>query len=160
MWVIFVLVLAILSGFVLGGLVGAPWVPTRSHDLAEIFAALDLQPDQTFYDLGCGDGRAVVTAAQAHAKAIGIEINPVMWLIATLRTLRYSNAKIRLGNLWQYPVRDADAVLVFQMPRVMEQIEAKLAGELKPGTKVVSYAFPMPQRQALHRAKSWSLYQY
>ncbi|MFH1582800.1 MAG: class I SAM-dependent methyltransferase, partial [Candidatus Falkowbacteria bacterium] len=54
----------------------APWVPSRSRDLKRTFKLADLRPGQIFYDLGCGNGKVAIYAANNFkVKAVGLEIS-------------------------------------------------------------------------------------
>lgn len=127
------------------GLSFAPWVPAWKKDLPRIFKLADLKPGQVFYELGCGDGRLVFYASNVcQAKAIGLEISLPMLLICKLRQLyrRDKNVTFKYKNLFKQNLSDADVVYFFGMPdKISKKLKKKLVKELKPGTKVISYAF-------------------
>ena len=82
---IFILILIIILFLFSGGFSpifnGIPWQPTDMKRVKRMLEMAKLKPDETLYDLGCGDGRILIYAAQNYrAKAVGIEINP--WLFA------------------------------------------------------------------------------
>ena len=119
-----------------------------------------LTPGSLYVELGCGDGRLVAAAAKRGAKAIGYEINPLMWLVSKIRCFYYPNAKIKLGNFWQANLRSADAVFVFLMPRFMEQLENKTVDELKSGARLISYIYELPNTKPMTAKKRWFVYKY
>ena len=124
----------------------APWVPSRSRDLARIFKLADLRSGQTFYDLGCGDGKVVFYAGSHYkVKAIGLEIAWPLFLICRLKQLLFrGRAKIdfKYKNLYKENLSSADVVYFFGIPKSLNQkFFDKLKSELKPGTKIISYAF-------------------
>ncbi|MDP2708449.1 MAG: class I SAM-dependent methyltransferase [bacterium] len=123
----------------------APWVPSRARDLKRIFKLAGLKPGQIFYDLGCGNGRVAVYAADnCEAKAIGLEICLPLYLVCKLREIfrRGKNIKFKLKNLYKENLAGADVVYFFGMPhRLNAGFKRKLAAELKPGAKVISYSF-------------------
>jgi cyclopropane fatty-acyl-phospholipid synthase-like methyltransferase len=125
----------------------APWVPSRGRDLERIFKLADLRPGQTFYDLGCGDGKVVIYAANNYkVKAIGLEISLPLYLVCKLRQAlnKQSNIEFKFKNLYKENLSSADAVYFFGMPHVLnEKFCSKLKRELKPGAKVVSYSFKL-----------------
>ena len=141
------LVLFFAGSLVFSVLSFAPWVPSRSRDLARIFKLADLKPGQIFYDLGCGDGKIVLYAANNFkAKAIGLEISLPLYLICELRRAlnRRSDIKFKFKNLFREDLKTADAVYFFGMPRsIKKKLSAKLKRELKPGAKIISYAFSL-----------------
>jgi len=125
----------------------APWVPSRRRDFKRIFKLADLKPGQIFYDLGCGDGRVVIYAANNYkVKAIGLEISLAFYLICKLRQIlnKQGNIEFRLKNLHKENLSSADVVYFFGMPHVLnEKFCLKLKTELKPGTKIISYSFKL-----------------
>src|SRR3989338_11069432 len=66
----------------------APWVPARGRDLKRIFKLAALKPGQIFYDLGCGDGKAVFYAAKNfRVRAIGVEFSFPLYLLCRLKNV-------------------------------------------------------------------------
>lgn len=123
----------------------APWLPTWDKDLERILALIKLRPGQKFYDLGCGDGRLICAASRSGAQAVGIELSLVPYLLARARiALKKNPAQIIFKDFFRVNLNDADAVYLFLTPPVMAKIKNKLEAELQPGTKVVSYHFPLP----------------
>lgn len=146
MYTIFLfLVLIIIATAALAGISFAPWVPAWKKDLPRIMRLADLQPGQTFYELGCGDGKVVFYAARNFdAQVIGLEISLILFGICKLKQLFYKNKNlaIKYKNLFKQNLRDADVVYFFGMPdKISQKLRKKLDAELRPGTKVISYAF-------------------
>jgi len=158
---ILVLVLLLLIGFLIGGLMGAPWVPSRRIDVEAMLDAAKLNRGQRFVELGCGDGRLVAAAVKRGAYAIGYEINPLLWFIAMLRVARlYPRAQVRLANFWPRPLIEADVVMVFLMPKFMPRLAAKAKNELKPGARLISYVFEVPGKRPIIKTDHWLIYKY
>jgi len=127
----------------------APWVPTRKKDLPRILKLADLQADEIFYDLGCGDGKVVAYLAKnTKAKTIGIELAFPFYLVCKMRQLFYrnKNLKIKFKNLLKKNLSNANVVYLFaRSPETLNKgFKQKLEHELKPGARVISYAFPFP----------------
>ncbi|MFA6474771.1 MAG: class I SAM-dependent methyltransferase [Patescibacteria group bacterium] len=147
MWayLILIILLAALLPVAFAGLSLAPWVPMWKKDLERVMQLAELKPGETFYDLGCGDGKVVLYAARHYqANAIGVEIAWPLWLVCQIKKLLIwtPKAKFKLGNLFKTNVSDADVVYVFGMPKTIQQkLQAKLDRELKPGARVISYSF-------------------
>ena len=123
---------------------------------------LNLRPGQVFYDLGCGDGRLLIAATEQEAKAVGYEINPLLALLAWLRTRRRSQpVKVVWGNFWKADITDADAVFIFLIDRHMARLDKFLRRQLRGGlVKVVSYGFKIPGKKPLKESGAIFLYKY
>jgi SAM-dependent methyltransferase len=106
----------------------------------------DVQLGETVYDLGTGDGRALIIAAREFgARAVGIEIEPVHCAVAWLQALfrgALARVSIRRGNLLDTDLRDADVVFLYLTPAYVERLRPRLESQLRPGARVVSLSFP------------------
>jgi hypothetical protein len=69
-------------------LFGAPYLPTLKPQIHAALELANLRPGQTLIELGCGDGRVLIAAAHTGIKSIGYELNPLLALIAWIRTIR------------------------------------------------------------------------
>src|SRR5579885_3686023 len=129
---IFIILLILLVTFAFSGWSGAPWVPARRADIETLLDDVHLKADELYIELGCGDGRLLVAVAKRGATAVGYEINPLLWLIATIRTIRfYPRVHVKLGNFWRANISQADVVMTFLVPRTMPNL-ARTAKELRP----------------------------
>ncbi|MEJ2447100.1 MAG: class I SAM-dependent methyltransferase [Anaerolineales bacterium] len=127
---------------------GAPWVPTPRSTVQDMLDLAEIKPGELIYDLGCGDGRILITAAKKYqARAVGIELDPLRWLwcqiLITLMGLR-DQVKVHQGNLFQYDLSRADVVTCYLLPDTNKKLQDKLLQELKPDTRVVSNTFLFP----------------
>jgi SAM-dependent methyltransferase len=126
---------------------GAPWIPARMSVVKRMLQLAEVQPGQKVIDLGAGEGRIVIAAAHTfQAQAVGVEIDPVRCLIANLlirlRGLR-GKAHVHWGNMYSFDLSDADVVTLYLWPSTNRRLTAKLASQLRPGTKVVAHHFSM-----------------
>lgn len=157
-----ILIFSLIFMFSFVVLFGAPYVPTLRRQQRAALELLNLKPGQVFYDLGCGDGRLLIAAAQAGYRAVGYEINPLLAGLAYLRTRRYGGrVKVVWGNFWRADIANADAVFVFLIERHMRRLDKYLKRQFPDkSVKVVSYAFKIPKRKILAERGAVFLYQY
>lgn len=129
-------------------IVGGPWVPSSMQVVQRMMEMAEVSPEDVVYDLGCGDGRMILTAAMRyHARAVGIEIDPLRYLWCQfLITILFQRKRIRIvfGNLFTKDLSEADVVLCYLMPDALVKLEKKLKKELRTGTRVVSNRFTFP----------------
>lgn len=132
-------------------LYGVPWVPTREVRIRKALQMANLQPGESLYDLGAGDGRVLLMAVKEFdAQAVGIEVGPVQCALGWLRVLlKGSRHKVRMrcGNFYKADIRDADVVFVYLTSAQTSRLQEKLARELRPGVRVVSVAADFPDWQ-------------
>jgi SAM-dependent methyltransferase len=160
-WIIWGMALLIVLAYGVVILVGAPYLPTMANDRKAALELLNLKKGQLLIDLGCGDGGMLVEAGKYGLRAIGYEINPFLYLIAWLRTLKFgSRVKVRFGNFWRADISLADGLFVFLIDRFMSKLDQKLKKEAKPGLKLVSHAFKIPGRNAKSNKDAMFLYKY
>ena len=132
----------IISVPILKAMLGAPFVPTPKKTMLRMFEIAKLKKGQKVYDLGCGDGRFVRFASRkADARAVGIELNPALYLYSKIKSLFHPNETILYQDLFKADLRDADVVICYLLPKTMHKIENKLQQELKKGAKVISHGF-------------------
>ncbi len=124
---------------------GLPWFATRRTRIRKALQLAQVQPGETVYDLGAGDGRVLIMAAREFgARAIGVEISPVHCLVAWLAALFNGVAgqvSIRLGNFYTARLGDADVVFAYMTSKEAPRIQRHLEQQLRPGTRVVTIAF-------------------
>jgi len=141
---------------------GGPWVPTSKKMIQTMLRLADLQPDELLYDLGCGDGRILITAAKEfQARAVGIELDPLRWLwcqvLITVLGLR-DRVKVIYGDLFKIDLSQADVIACYLLPDALKKLENKLLQELRPGTRVVSNTFLFYQVQMAKKDGKARLY--
>ena len=119
--------------------------PTR-HNIADAMLALArVGPDDVVYDLGSGDGRIPIIAAQKYgARGVGVEINgrlvELSWENAN-QGLVADRVKFIVGDLFKADISAATVVTLYLTASTNSQLEPKLRSELKPGTRIVSHDF-------------------
>lgn len=132
----------------LPGLVnGPPFVGTSPERMRTMLQLAELKPSELVIDLGSGDGRLLAASARAGARAIGYEVN--LFLVWRSRVRLWQQrllrqAEVRWGNFWRADLRQADVVFIFGYSTIMARLERKLAAELRPGARFISYRYQLP----------------
>lgn len=124
-----------------------PYVPTDSEVVKKMLELAALKSGDKIYDLGCGDGRIVITAAQSYgARGVGIDLNPqrIEEARANAKAAGVDDrVEFRRQDLMQADFSDANVVSLYLLPSVNLQLRPQLWRQLRPGTRVVSHDFDM-----------------
>jgi len=124
-----------------------PYVPTPDEVVAGMLQAAGVKKGDVVYDLGCGDGRIVIAAAQKFGtRGVGIDINPVRIQEARENAKKAGVSglvKFIEQDLFEANIGDATVVTLYLLPAVNLKLRPKLLRDLKPGTRVVSHSFDM-----------------
>ena len=123
----------------------APNVASPQLIVDRMLEAASVKPDETVYDLGCGEGRIVITAAQKfHARAVGVEISPGLVRSATemVHKLGLENrVSVVRGDIMDVDVSPADVVTLYLLTGSNTMLRPRLEKLLKPGARVVSHDY-------------------
>lgn len=123
----------------------APSVASPENVVERMLDVAHLKPGETLYDLGSGDGRVLVMAAQRFgAKAVGFEISPALVKTSQerIRKLKLENqAKVVEGDLMQADLSSADVVTLYLLTTSNDLLRPNLEKYLKPGARVVSHDY-------------------
>lgn len=130
-----------------------PYLPTRRGTIEQALRELALAPGDTFYDIGCGDGRVVFAAhrQEPRARCIGVEKRLGWHLWSRLVRSRMgnpSNVEFRRADFYTTSFSDATKIYVFLCTSVMAELEPKFEQELV-GTLLVSCNFPFPTKKPI-----------
>src|SRR5579871_5199913 len=138
----------------------APYIPTPQGIVEKMLEAGHVKPGDTVYDLGSGDGRVVITAAQKFgAKAVGIELRSDLCRVANerVKALGLQNrVQIVQGNALRADVSAADVVTMYFLTSSNELVRPNLEKYLKPGARVVSNQFPIKGWKPVETVKAKS----
>jgi len=157
---IYVFIVLFVLALTFGGVLlrGAPYVPTLDAQGRAALELLDLKPGQTLLELGSGDGKVLVLAAQAGLNVVGVELNPFLVAVSWLRTCRYRRqVRIIWGDFWQVRWPECDGVFVFLLDRFMLKLDERMQTVKKP---LVSFAFKVPGRKPDAEKAGVFLYKY
>ena len=124
-----------------------PYVPTPHEVVAQMLALAAPTKNDVLYDLGSGDGRIVITAAQKFGtRGIGVDLDP--------NRIQEANANAKQAgvtdrvqflrqDLFKTDLRPANVLTLYLLPSVNLELRPKLFEQLRPGTRIVSHAFTM-----------------
>ena len=124
---------------------GAPFVPTPLPVVERMLELAKVTPGDVVYDLGSGDGRVVITAAQRYgARGVGIELNPV-WVRDARRFAEAlgvtDKVTFRIEDLFTTDLREATVVTLYLYPAMNRKLAPRLLAELSPGARIVSHEY-------------------
>ncbi len=144
--------------------IGAAWIPTPRETGRKALELAKVNQDDVFVDLGSGDGRIIIMAAEDYgATAIGIEADPlrVLWSRRVIRK-RGLEDKVTViqGNFFSQNLSNATVVFVYQCEGVNRRLKSKLASELEPGTRLVSFSHPFDGWTPVEMTKKPDIYLY
>ncbi len=123
------------------------YVPTPNEVVDRMLALTKVKNNDVIYDLGSGDGRIVITAAQKlGAKGVGIDIDPqrIQEAKENAQAAKVADrVEFRQQDLFETDLSQASVVTLYLLPDLNLKLRPKLFKELKPGTRVVSHDFDM-----------------
>ena len=124
-----------------------PYLPTTQPAVEAMLKLAGVTANDVVYDLGCGDGRIVVTAAKLYgAHGVGIDIDPQRIREANENAKKAGVEQLvrfEENDLFKANIREATVVTLFLLSSVNARLRPKLLEELRPGTRVVSNTFDM-----------------
>jgi len=124
-----------------------PYVPTRPEVVTKMLDMARVGKDDVLYDLGCGDGRIVITAAKLYGtRGVGIDINPVRIEECNENAKKAgvkSVVRFLRQDLFQTDFHEASVVMLYLLTSVNLRLRPILFAQLRPGTRVVSHDFSM-----------------
>ena len=124
-----------------------PYVPTPQGVVNRMLELAQIKPGDTVIDLGSGDGRIMITAAQKYgARGFGVELNPRLVQSSNEEAHRAGVAdrvKFLQQDLFKTDFREADVLTLYLLPDVNMVLRPKILAELKAGTRVVSHDYGM-----------------
>ena len=123
----------------------APYVPSPQEVIDRMLEVAQARQGDTVVDLGCGDGRILITAVQKFkAKAIGIEIDPKIAAQASDTILKLglqNKARVVRADVFDADLSQADVVTLYLTTSFNEKLRPKFEKSLRPGTRVVSHDY-------------------
>jgi SAM-dependent methyltransferase len=125
----------------------APFVRTPDAIVEEMLAMAAPREDEILYDLGCGDGRIIVRAAETYGcRAVGFDIDPERVEEAQENARRHGvqdQVTVVEQDIFTLDLTEADVVTLYLLPRLNERLKPQLQ-QLRPGARIVSHDFDLP----------------
>lgn len=141
-------------------LFGPPYLPTRKRQIKAALDLLDLKPGQTLLELGSGDGRVMLAAARLGLKVVGIELNPLLVIVARLRLWRYRRqARVIWGGYFSARWPRADGIFTFMIQRHMQKLDSRIKKQ-HMAVRLASFAFYIPGKAPAKKKHGVFLYEY
>jgi tRNA G37 N-methylase Trm5 len=122
------------------------FVPTPQEVVEKMLEVAGVKKDDVVYDLGCGDGRIVVTAAKKYGcKAVGFDIDPQR-VKESLENVKKNNVEklveIKQADIFTLDLSGASVITLYLLPDLNVKLIPQLE-KLKPGSRIVSHSFDM-----------------
>ncbi len=123
------------------------YVPTPQEVVDRMLEMAQVTSKDFVVDLGCGDGRNVITAAKVYgARGFGVDIDP-----ARIKEAKENAEKagvtdkvdFRVANLFETKISDATVLTMYLLSTINLKLRPRILDEMKPGTRIVSHAFDM-----------------
>ena len=124
-----------------------PYVPTKPEVVAEMLRMANVGQKDILYDLGCGDGRILITAAELYGtRGVGIDIDPerIKESLQNAAKAKVTHlVKFIQGDLFEADFHEATVVSLYLLTSVNLRLRPRLFAQLRPGTRVVSHNYAM-----------------
>ena len=124
-----------------------PYVPTPYVVVEEMLRLANVGPADFVMDLGSGDGRILIAAAQKFgARGVGVDLDPER-ILESVYNAQVAGVSERVAflrqDLFKFDIAEANVVTMYLLPSVNLKLRARLLRDLKPGTRIVSHDFDL-----------------
>jgi len=124
-----------------------PFITTPDEVVHRMLALAQTRPSDLVADLGSGDGRIVIAAAQKFgARGLGIELDPGLVQRSRENAARAGvtdRVSFVQGDVLAADISAASVVTVYLLPDLMNRLQPRFLQRLQPGTRIVSHSFTM-----------------
>jgi len=126
----------------------APYVPTPQSLVNKMLELVEAGLGDVLYDLGCGDGRFLITAVNEFnvEKAVGYELNKHLYEVAEDNVAKsglIDQIRIESGDFMEADFSEATIITLYLTTSGNAKLRPKFMEELKPGTRIISHDFPI-----------------
>jgi ubiquinone/menaquinone biosynthesis C-methylase UbiE len=130
---------------------GAPYVPTPWPIVDAMLELAAIRKDDMVVDLGCGDGRLVVTAAKRYgARGFGVDIDPTLVALANRKAAEAGVAdrvRFERRDLFQTDLREATVLTLYLLPQMVIELVPRILAQMPAGARVISHDYPLTPLQ-------------
>lgn len=126
----------------------APWWQMPDVVCIAIARLAKVGKKDIVYDLGCGTGKALIVAnTQFGAKGVGVEIDPLRFFLGRRNIKKHhaTGVTILKNNFFNVDISSATVVYMYLVPNALRRLTQKFLKELRPGTRIVSYVYDLPE---------------
>jgi SAM-dependent methyltransferase len=124
-----------------------PYVPTPWRIVDEMLKLADIRAEDFVVDLGSGDGRLVISAAERFgARGYGVDINPELVKLANANAAKAGvgeRVRFEERDLFQMGLAEPTVLTLYLLPHTVIQLVPRILAEMKPGARVVSHDYPL-----------------
>ncbi|MBD3250073.1 MAG: tRNA pseudouridine(55) synthase TruB [Candidatus Pacebacteria bacterium] len=141
---------------------GPVFVPSADDKLATMLKLAELKKGDRVLDLGAGDGKVVIAAANQGAEVLGVEINPLLVKKAQERIKESgltNKAQVIRKSMWDLDLAGFDKIFIYATTYVMPRLEEKIITQAQPSARIVSNYFKLPNLPPIQTKNQVRLYQ-
>jgi hypothetical protein len=144
---ILALAVVLLGTMFYAAFISSPYAATSQPHIRKALELCSLKPGEKFYDLGSGDGRALIIASKEFlGEAVGFELSLYHFLLSKIK-IRLSSCpdriKVKWSDFYREDLGDADVIFCWLTSRAFPKLAAKFNAELKPGTRIAAFSSPL-----------------
>lgn len=142
---------------------GAIYYPSKKEAVDQMLKLAGVTDKDTVFDLGSGDGRIIIAAAQKGAKAVGFEIDPILvWQSRQkIKKAKVENlAKVCFQSFWKADFNQATVITLYLFPRFMDKLQDILEKKLTHPLILVSNDYEFPRKKYFKKQGKIYLYQF
>ncbi len=136
----------------------APFVPLKKSDVEKLVTLFAYPPNAIVYDLGSGNASNLIALTRrCGTRGVGIEKSSFLCFLSRWRIRRAgmdSQIRIHWGNFMKTDIHDANYVVCYLFPEIMQKLKQKFLRELRSGSIIISFSFPMRDLQLLRVEES------
>jgi SAM-dependent methyltransferase len=143
-----IILLIIIIPTAYAAVIGAPIVPSTGKNIKRALIEAGVGEGSCFYELGTGTGRVSREALKMGASVTGFELSPLAWIWSFISLASVGKPfRLKFRNFFKEDLCDADVLYIFLMPEPIKKLAKKIEKELRKGSTVISYVFPITSRE-------------